>query len=400
MALEDILNEQGYLEYARRRFFEQLISGTLPAAEVPAFAGRLGIELAGSHYAMLFLTLPPMDANAASNQVRDGLLGFFLRYPAYIPVFWEPGTLLVLAAGSADSLSEYISKGIAAVREQWRHIPDQDWHIAVGMPLEGLDSIPSCYRQAARLWAFRYLLPQERILTAEVVDHILETEQAESLFEIDFRLTAPAILHSFLSQGTAGDIPSFVDEYLRKMAKVLTSDAFCHYLMLNTCFSVLSFADARGLPREALLEALNCLELPNGRVSPEALQVYLIGVLSAAVALRDKTVDRRSGPLRRAMDFIDEHFTESGLSLAQAAQHAQLTPNYLSALFRQELDCTFTDFITEKRMKEARRLLRSTDKRIGEIALAVGYKDPRYFSTLFKKTQGCTPREIRSRLSV
>lgn len=399
MAMEDMFTEQDYLAYARRRFLEQLISGTLTAAEAFAFADRLGIELAGSHYAALFLTLPPKKAGAAEHPVRNSLLGYFLRYPAYIPILWEPGVLFVLAAGDADSLPEYISRGIAAVREQWRQFPDQDWHIAAGTPVNGLDGIPDGYRQAARLWAFRYLLPREHILTEEAVNHTLKAEQAEGLSGVDFRLTAPALLYGFLRQGTAEDVPSFVDEYLNKMPGALSSDAFCHYLMLNARFSVLSFVSAGGLPQEPLLERLDRLELPGGRVSPEALRAYLTGALSAAITLKDETMDHRHGPLRQAMDFIDRHYDESGLSLTRTARHAQLSPNYLSALFRQELGCTFTDFVTKKRMEEARRLLRSTDKRIGEIARAVGYQDPRYFSTLFKKTQGCTPRELRARRS-
>jgi two-component system response regulator YesN len=47
-------------------------------------------------------------------------------------------------------------------------------------------------------------------------------------------------------------------------------------------------------------------------------------------------------------------------------------------------------------MERAKELLRKTDKRSSEIAAAVGYKDPHYFSYLFKKTQGCTPRDYRS----
>ena len=47
-------------------------------------------------------------------------------------------------------------------------------------------------------------------------------------------------------------------------------------------------------------------------------------------------------------------------------------------------------------MEKARNLLRTSELRSGEIALAVGYKDPHYFSFLFKKTQGCTPRDYRA----
>ena len=57
---------------------------------------------------------------------------------------------------------------------------------------------------------------------------------------------------------------------------------------------------------------------------------------------------------------------------------------------------TFTEYVTDKRMEKAKELLRTTNKRSGEVAFAVGYRDPHYFSFLFKKTQGCTPRVYRA----
>ena len=56
---------------------------------------------------------------------------------------------------------------------------------------------------------------------------------------------------------------------------------------------------------------------------------------------------------------------------------------------------TFTEYITQKRMEQAKQLLRQTEKHTGEIASEVGFRDPHYFSFVFKKTQGCTPREYR-----
>ena len=47
-------------------------------------------------------------------------------------------------------------------------------------------------------------------------------------------------------------------------------------------------------------------------------------------------------------------------------------------------------------MARARQLLRQSGKRSGEVAAEVGYRDPRYFSFVFKKTQGCAPREFRA----
>ena len=52
--------------------------------------------------------------------------------------------------------------------------------------------------------------------------------------------------------------------------------------------------------------------------------------------------------------------------------------------------------MTKKRMEKAKRLLRQTERNSGDIAAEVGFKDPHYFSFVFKKTQGCTPKEYRS----
>ena len=80
----------------------------------------------------------------------------------------------------------------------------------------------------------------------------------------------------------------------------------------------------------------------------------------------------------------------------RVAKEVNISPNYLSAVFSQEMGITFVEYLTTKRMERARELLRSTDKRSGDVAAEVGYKDPHYFSFLFKKTQGCTPRDYRS----
>ena len=57
---------------------------------------------------------------------------------------------------------------------------------------------------------------------------------------------------------------------------------------------------------------------------------------------------------------------------------------------------TFVEYITAKRMEKAKKLLKNTNKSAGDIAQEVGYKDSHYFSFVFKKTQGCSPREYRA----
>ena len=97
------------------------------------------------------------------------------------------------------------------------------------------------------------------------------------------------------------------------------------------------------------------------------------------------------------MDYIEENYAQTTLNLNEVAQAIGMSPNYFSGMFSQEMQMTFVEYVTNKRMEQARRLLRESDQSSAQIASAVGYKDAHYFSFVFKKTVGMSPREWRAR---
>ena len=110
------------------------------------------------------------------------------------------------------------------------------------------------------------------------------------------------------------------------------------------------------------------------------LKHYLTQVLFQAAALRDKASSSQYGTLLgQAVDYIDSHFTDDNLSLNLVAREINISANYLSAVFSQEMGATFTEYVTGKRMDRARELLRTTDKRSGEIAFRRGLPGPPLF---------------------
>ena len=102
------------------------------------------------------------------------------------------------------------------------------------------------------------------------------------------------------------------------------------------------------------------------------------------------------GALGRAAAYVREHRADRDLSLAGAAAWAGVTPGHLSALFRKKLGVTFTEYVTARRMELARTLLRDGGLTVEQAAWRSGFSDARYFSTLFKRTQGCTPTQFRA----
>lgn len=85
------------------------------------------------------------------------------------------------------------------------------------------------------------------------------------------------------------------------------------------------------------------------------------------------------------------------LTVKELAAAARLTPNHFSALFSQETDMPFNEYLTEQRMARAKKLLRNPTLQINEIARRSGYDDPGYFTRRFRDLTKLSPRAWRIR---
>jgi len=105
---------------------------------------------------------------------------------------------------------------------------------------------------------------------------------------------------------------------------------------------------------------------------------------------------RRGGEplLAEVFDVIDQRHT-APLSLRDVAHAVGMTPGHLTTVVRRRTGRTVQAWITERRMVEARRLLADTDLPVGEIARRVGVPDPGYFTRLFRRNHGLSPRQWR-----
>jgi two-component system response regulator YesN len=92
---------------------------------------------------------------------------------------------------------------------------------------------------------------------------------------------------------------------------------------------------------------------------------------------------------------LNSELSSSGFSLVELAHAINLTPAYVSSLFRQLYGIPFQDWVIQARIDRAKILLLSTSLKIYEVAEKTGFEDPNYFSTAFKKQVGLTPNQYR-----
>jgi YesN/AraC family two-component response regulator len=106
------------------------------------------------------------------------------------------------------------------------------------------------------------------------------------------------------------------------------------------------------------------------------------------------SIRKYSLPVQKAITYIDSDLTMD-LSLSSLAAMQNVSAGYLSALFKQETGQTITEHVNQKRIKYAMRLLKTTKLQVQTIAQHCGIVDVHYFSKLFKKYVGKTPKEYR-----
>jgi len=94
------------------------------------------------------------------------------------------------------------------------------------------------------------------------------------------------------------------------------------------------------------------------------------------------------------VNYINNHYQES-LEREQLASKVSLSRSYFSVLFKRYIGCSPVQYITRVRLDKAMQLLRGSNKPISVVALEVGFRDPLYFSRVFTREVGVTPREFR-----
>ncbi len=108
-------------------------------------------------------------------------------------------------------------------------------------------------------------------------------------------------------------------------------------------------------------------------------------------AVKDKNYSR---PIKESIHYIEENYAKN-ISMEEICNEIAVSKNYFCYLFKRETGISVWNYLTMLRLQQAKKLLEETRMKSYEIAFAVGYDNPSYFSKLFKKHENMTPNEYR-----
>lgn len=116
---------------------------------------------------------------------------------------------------------------------------------------------------------------------------------------------------------------------------------------------------------------------------------------SASGIIREDSAATGNPLINEVLHYIGKHYMED-LSLSSLADTFFLSKEHLSRLFKRETGTNLFSYIMELKLNDAKELLSSTEMTLEEIAFKLGFSNGNYFSKVFKKNTGQSPREYRS----
>ncbi len=100
--------------------------------------------------------------------------------------------------------------------------------------------------------------------------------------------------------------------------------------------------------------------------------------------------------IKKIKQYVDKNYYKEDLTLVNAAEFVNLSPQHVSRIFKKEMDITFIDYLTKVRIGKAIELFADDNIKMYEVAEKIGYTSQHYFSNVFKKVIGVSPVEYRN----
>lgn len=391
--------EENFME-ERKKLFQHMVTGRESSVALLERAGTLNVDLSAMWYNILLVKTQSMNHvyNEYSNTVvkieeelkklDDGTnVLLFDRSPE--------GKAFVFKADSEPEMAQLLDDYINRLKEILKNYDNIRYFGGFGEAVNRLSELPVCYEKASHAFAHRYLVSESCILsyTGTEADAGLREEQF-CISDVNPKQVDRSRIIEFLKLGNKEECKYFVEEFFKNMgANVMKSNIFRQYIIMDTYFCVADFVEGLRMDREEI----ETPEMTGGIMqSRESAMEYIVRIMERALELREgASGSRYDAILDEVMHYIEQNYADEELSLNELASHVNFSPNHLSMIFSQQTGKTFIKYLTDYRMNKAKELLRCSSKRSSEISVEVGYKDPHYFSYLFKKLQGMTPTQYR-----
>lgn len=394
-------------EHEKQKFFEQMIAGNLSMADALETGKKYEMNLSAGMYNLLLFRFTLGEENRKSGELLGEAEYAIEKLTERLEYVFEfqrgvEGWAFLLMADNEEQMSERVKELSKDLEEIMKNYSTIAYFGGIGQPVARLRELEESFREAERALAARFTMELNRIISVEDIRmaqnvDTLDDIEITSFGEIEKTRT---MLEKFLNNGAEDEIDEFVDVYINELPEEnLKSVLMRQYIIMDAYIVMMSFCEKiEGIEGEMQAQSEELKNSMKTSQTLEEIKNYIRMLLKKIIGVRDTISGRRySDIIEIAKDQIRKTYMSDEISLNMIAAEVGMSPSYFSSIFSKEMGKTFVEYLTEMRMDRAKELLMCSSMKTSEIGYEVGYKDPHYFSYIFKKTQNCTPKEFRAR---
>lgn len=394
-------------EHEKQKFFEQMIAGNLSMADALETGEKYEMNLSARMYNLLLFRFTLGEENRKSGELLGEAEYAIEKLTERLEYVFEfqrgvEGWAFLLMADNEEQMSERVKELSKDLEEIMKNYSTIAYFGGIGQPVARLRELDESFREAERALAARFTMELNQIISVEDIRmaqnvDTLDDIEITSFGEIEKTRT---MLEKFLNNGAEDEIDEFVDVYINELSEEnLKSVLMRQYIIMDAYIVMMSFCEKfEGIEGEMQAQSEELKNSMKTIQTLEEIKNYIRMLLKKIIGVRDTISGRRySDIIEIAKDQIRKTYMSDEISLNTIAAEVGMSPSYFSSIFSKEMGKTFVEYLTEIRMDRAKELLMCSSMKTSEIGYEVGYKDPHYFSYIFKKTQNCTPKEFRAR---
>lgn len=396
---EEMAQYQTELELSRQVFMERTFYEILYGITRTEAVVKERLEVCGIRDGACVLAIAELDGGAEATEERSlydcdfrSLLHSLLQEEAPAVIALDQNRIAMLFWAGRESYQQ-VCETCAEIQEQLEGRRGVTVSIGVSARGTGVLELPRLRKECEIALEQKHYIGKSALIRAEDVEMFFEYQdfvELDALREAILEAVTEAREEEAL--GTAEKI----FQYIRGMDQGMTSNIQDYYWSILSALRKLSGSFAEpgeaGNKDKALHQKVySCMKL-------EELQALLDEHCRAAAALiRDHNYNNAGIRVQAIIKYINENY-DKNITLTDVGEKLYASPYYISRIFKQETGTNLIDYINEVRVERAKELLKNPQYKIYEVGEMVGISDSHYFSKLFRKISGLSPKEYRAGL--
>lgn len=376
----------------RKEFLMKLVTGGIASSEAIRESQALELNIIAACYRVIIIKIEPGQVEGpfdyhqyqhvkqiVANLVADNPDIFLFQKGLEELVLLLKGDKPDYLLQEGHFLAELIKSEVA--RQTCCHL-----RVGSGGPQQRLGDVHRSFAEA-------------KIQLRQAVDQGLAGPTGPAIDKAELLKLDKSALEDYLKFRIRSEFEQFFTTYLQPLSdNALKSYLVKNYIFVDIVLTTAKFVHELGGTVDEVIPEINNIEKVLLNIQTvEQLKAKTEKILTSALEFRDHQAQNHYATLiHQAKQYIDRHYTSPNLSLQDVAAQVSMSSSHFSLVFSRETGETFKDYLTRLRIDKAKELLRTTTFKSFEISEQIGYSDPLYFSTVFKKNTGFSPRQFRS----